>query len=278
MKKTFKIIGWIFIAMFIIGFVGRIISQSSYENSIQSQISRLNRECPIPVAGGAGEIKSITLENKFVTYRMTYRTPYMDIDALKRYPSATRDLCYLSFVMVQAQGSQVEKLVDELISNGIGIKVVFSDDAGNSFTSEMTPQYITEMKHDVQRNPSEALHDAIQLKLAMDNINLPIEAGEGMTMTNIELDNDNLVTNCIISEDIYDLDVLQEASDAVAQDFLQNAINDPGMTAFLDLCKVSHTGLTYRIIGDKSKRQIDINIPAEIIQQYRSTPAVLNIH
>lgn len=278
LKKTLKIIGWIFLALFIVGIIGSAIARSYYGSSFMGQIERINRHCPIPVAGRMGEITSITLENKFITFHINYPNQYVNINAFKEYPGATRDFCFLSFVMIRAQGREADKLMDELISKGVGIRVVFSNDAKNTFTTELTPQFIARKRHEVELNPSEALHDALQLKLAMENINLPIQADDGMILTSISLEGQNLVLSLQISEDIYDMDVLQKAPEAFALGVLQAAKEDPENTVFLDLCKVSHTGLTYRMTGAQSKRQIDLNIPAEMIRRYHSTPTILNIH
>lgn len=54
MKKTLKIIGGIFLAMIVIGNIVKLVAMPSYENSIEAQIKRANRDCPIPVANGIG--------------------------------------------------------------------------------------------------------------------------------------------------------------------------------------------------------------------------------
>ena len=83
MKKTLKIIGGIFLA------------KPSYENSIEAQIKRANRDCPIPVANGIGQVTSITLEDNYLTYRIDYRPGHVNIDVFKNNPDATRAMFYL---------------------------------------------------------------------------------------------------------------------------------------------------------------------------------------
>ena len=43
MKKTFKIIGGIFLALIVIGNIVKLVAKPSYENSIEAQIKRANR-------------------------------------------------------------------------------------------------------------------------------------------------------------------------------------------------------------------------------------------
>lgn len=40
MKKTFKIIGGIFLALIVIGNIVKLVAKPSYENSIEAQIKR----------------------------------------------------------------------------------------------------------------------------------------------------------------------------------------------------------------------------------------------
>jgi len=45
MKKVFKIIGWAFLALIIVGNIGRLLGRSAYENSIATQVQRANQDC-----------------------------------------------------------------------------------------------------------------------------------------------------------------------------------------------------------------------------------------
>ena len=108
MKKAFKIIGGIFLAMIVIGNIVKLVAKPSYENSIEAQIKRANRDCPIPVANGIGQVSSITLEDRSLTYRIDYKPGCININVFKENPNATRAMFYLSFVCLQAQGCYVE--------------------------------------------------------------------------------------------------------------------------------------------------------------------------
>ncbi len=238
MKKAFKIIGGIFLALIVIGNIAKLVAKPSYENSIESQIKRANRDCPIPVANGIGQVTSITLEDNSLTYRIDYRPGHVNIDAFENNPDATRAMFYLSFVCLQAQGSYVEKMMNELVSKGIGLKIVVSDGTGEQFSSVMTPEYISKMKHEVSLNPSEALHEALKLKLDIETTGLPIQIDEGMVMTGMQLEGNNIVVSVDMSEDLYDLDILEESSTELAMSLLSEAnAGDPELGALFDLCR-----------------------------------------
>ena len=278
MKKEFKIIGGIFLAMIVIGNIVKLVAKPSYENSIEAQIKRANRDCPIPVANGIGQVSSITLEDRSLTYRIDYKPGCININVFKENPNATRAMFYLSFVCLQAQGSYVEKMMNELVSKGIGLKIVVSDGTGEQFSSVMTPEYISKMKHEVSLNPSEALHEALKLKLDIETTGLPTQIDDGMVMTGMRLEGNNIVVSVNMSEDMYDLDILEESSSELAMSMLNEAnVGDSELGALFDLCKVSHSGLVYRVIGSKTNQQVDIGLSSEQIRKGRKTPSQVNI-
>ena len=278
MKKTLKIIGGIFLVLIVIGNIAKLVAKPSYENSIEAQIKRANRDCPIPVANGIGQVTSITLEDNYLTYRIDYRPGHVNIDAFKNNPDATRAMFYLSFVCLQAQGSYVEKMMSELVVNGIGLRVVVADGTGEQFTSVMTPEYIARMKREVNINPSEALHEALELQLAIETTGLPAQIDEGMVMTGMKLEGNNIVVYVKMSEELYDLDVLNESSAELAASMLDEAnAGDPELGALFDLCKVSHSGLVYRAIGSKTNRHVDMGLSSEQNRKGRKTPSQVNI-
>lgn len=230
------------------------------------------------MANGIGQVSLITLEDNSLTYRIDYQPGHVNINAFKNNPDATRAMFYLSFVCLQAQGSYVEKMMNELVTKGIGMKIVVSDGTGEQFTSVMTPEYILKMKREVNLNPSEALHDALKLKLDIETTGLPIQIDEGMIMTGMKLESNNIVVSVKMSEELYDLDVLEQSSSELAISMLNKAnTGDPELGALFDLCKISHSGLRYRIVGSKTNRQVDMGLSCEQIRKGRKTPTQVNI-
>ena len=66
MKKTLKIIGILFLILMGLGSLTKAIVKPVAADSLEEQIRRANRDCPIPVANGVGLVSSISLEDGFI--------------------------------------------------------------------------------------------------------------------------------------------------------------------------------------------------------------------
>lgn len=278
MKKSLKIIGIIFLVLMGLGGLSRAIVKHVVDNSFEEQIRRANRDCPIPVANGVGQISGISLEDGFIVYKLDYKPKYLNIDSYKNKPEATRDMFYLAFLCMNGQGGHSDMMSDELIKRGYGLKIVASNGV-SSFTSELSTAYIREMQNRINVNPTEALHDALMLKFETENCSFPVMIDEGMILTGLGLKDNNIIVEVQIDETLYDLDSFAAISEKFADNIITEANNgDPELGAMLDLCKISHTGLTYRMIGNHSKKHHDMNISSAQIRQNRIVPPQVNIH
>lgn len=278
MKKTLKIIGIVFLVLLGLGGLTRGLVKPAVENSFEEQIRRANRDCPIPVANGVGQVSSISLENNNIVYRLDYKPGYINIDAYKSNPNAARDMFYLAFICMNGQGGHSDLLANELVKRGYGLKIIASN-GSDSFSSELSSSYIREMQRKIELNPTEALHDALLLKFETENSNLPVKIDEGMTLTRMTVRDHNIIVMVEIDENLYDLDAFKAISEEFANNMLDEAnAGDPELGALLDLCKVSHTGLIYRMIGNQSRKNYDLNISSELIRHHRITPPQVNIH
>lgn len=279
MKKALKIIGGFFLVLIAVGYVLKIIAKPYYENSIETQIKRANMDCPIPVANGVGQISSIQLEDNLLTYYMDYKPGFVNIEAFKANPDATRDMLYLSFIALQGQGNYVKEMITELMKRNIGIRVIISDGMGSKFSSVLSSDYISNMNKRVSMNPSEALHEALQLKVKTESNGFPIEVGQGMDLTGMTLENNNIIVLTELDENLYDLNLLKNMTNDFGHSLLEEANNgDPELGALFDLCKISHSGLVYRVRGKQSRQQYDMCISSDEIRRLRKIPSQVNIH
>lgn len=265
--------------LIVVGNIVKIIAKPSYENSIEAQIKRANRDCPIPVANGVGQISSIRLEENLLTYYMDYKPGFVNVEAFKANPDATRDMFYLSFIVLQAQGNYVKEMMNDLKKRNIGLRVIVSDGTGSTFSSTLSSDYISDMSKCVAMNPSEALHEALKLKIQTESNGFPIEVEEGMVLTGMTLESNNIIVIAELDENLYDLNLLKDVSNDFGYSLLEEANNgDPELGALFDLCKISHSGLVYRMRGKQSWQQCDMGISSDEIRRLRKIPSQVNIH
>ena len=75
MKKALLIAGGVFIVLSILGNIIRTLGKPEITRKTDSfveQIEKANQSCPIQVAGGAGYVSAIKLEDNNVTYYIHY--------------------------------------------------------------------------------------------------------------------------------------------------------------------------------------------------------------
>jgi hypothetical protein len=286
MKTSVKIVGGICLGLILTHVIAgairsnipRSADTTDSGDTFASQIERANNDCPIPFANGDGQVSAIRFENDNVTYYLDYNKGHIDLETFNSNPEAARELFYLSFVCLNAQGNQSSIFRAELKRRGYGVKVVVGDGSGRRFESELSADYLTKMDNSISSDPHEALQQGLALKMRLESAQLPQQIDEGLTLTKSFLDRGNIVSEIAVDEDLYDISALRENKDALAEAILQSGAHDSDAGAMLDLCLVSHTGLIYRMIGDKSKQSVDVVLTSEYISGHRGVPSQLNLN
>ena len=289
MKKFFKYLGITLLIVFGIGSISRTIMKNEYDknrrnrtlfdNSLESQIERANRDCPIPIMEGKSEVSAIKLEDDCITYYFKYDNSFDDYLSKIKNSTSLKEGFLCSFLCMNAQQNGLgDRLMDKLIEENLGIKYVINQSKANAFECKMAPAEIKHFREKFKLNPHEAMYNIIKLDLEAEKEQLPMEIDEGMTMTDYELDGNNIIMTIIVDEDLYELDAFRENEELIRESMVDEGQYDPESKALLDLCKVSHTGLIYRTVGNKSKKKVDVHISSDYIRQQVTTPSTVNIH
>ncbi len=278
MKKVFKIIGWAFLTLIIVGNIGRLLGRSAYENLIATQVQRANQDCPIPLGHGIGQVSKIQVEDRNVTYYLDYSSKYYNLLTKTRTHGEVKEILMMALLCMNGQGgNHGDVLIDKLISQDYGMKYVISSGGSRQFECVASVQDLRQMRSSFTANPHEALHRLLELQMEIENTNLPVSIEEGMDMTDYALDDDNIVVTIAVDENLYSINEFRNNLELIKQSMLEAAIDDPESKSLLDLCKISHTGLAYHVVGKHSGRSVDIVISSDEIRRYVDTPASLNI-
>ena len=92
-SKALLIAGGVFIGLAIIGNIVRTIGKpvkTTNTDPFAAQIEKANQSCPIPVAGGAGYVSAIKLEDNNVTYYIHYNEKKIILCCLRKTRTTSR--------------------------------------------------------------------------------------------------------------------------------------------------------------------------------------------
>ena len=277
MKKVLKITGIVFICLIVLGNIARMVTRPMYENSFAAQVARANRDCPIPVALGNGAVTAIHLEKGYLTYYLSYDNPFYNLMSSVDQKKV-KEALLMCFLCVNGQGNnQGNVLMDKLVEENCGLRIVISNSAKGKFECSATVQDIQTLRKKFDLNPHEALYSLLLLSMEAEKVNLPMKIEEGITLTDYGLDGENITITAEMDEYLYSIDQLNENIGAVKSSILEDGINDADSRALYDLCKVSHTGLIYRYVGNLTHKNCDVFISSDEIRRLVPTPSNVNI-
>ena len=117
----------------------------------------------------------------------------------------------------------------------------------------------------------------MSLSIESERENLPMVLEEGMVMTDYKLVSDNIVIVIVVDENIYSVDEMYNNLDLIKTSMIEEGCNNPESKALLDMCKVSHTGLIYRIVGNRSNKKFDVKISSDEIRRVVNVPNMVNV-
>ena len=112
-------------------------------------------------------------------------------------------------------------------------------------------------KDDMDKEEDDLSDEAEQmLRSAIKNIALPMDAGVGITITQVTLEGRYLVYTAVCDENLVDIEVLRLTRDDVKKNveeyFVDSSASDPTLGNFMDLCITAHKGVAYKYVGDTS--------------------------
>ena len=247
------------------------------KTSFAEEIQKANQLCPIPVALGLGEVTSITLEEGFVTYTISCNDN-MGTVMFTYNDDHIKEMMMMSFFMTNAQGNNNgNQFLEILKKEKVGVKYVFKGSLSGEKVCSLTLDEIIALQNKLSANPNEALYKFISMSLAIGKAELPMLIDEGMELIDYLLEKDNIVLVVSLDESMYSLNALDMYKHELKMSLNETLQTDPQSKAFLDLCKLSHSGLIYRYQGNISQRNVDIQFSSQEIRMFTNTPASLNI-
>ncbi len=278
MKKFLNILGIGLGCLMILGVVVVNVGRPIWESSFAGQVAAANRDCPIPLASGAGQITSICLEDNCLTYYANYSKGYnLLLNALGE--EKFKEALLLSMICLNGQGDhQGDILMDQLAEEQCGIKFVVSSSGVKQFECKASQQELQDMRHDCTQNPHEALHSLLLMIMATEKLELPVDLGGGCVMTDCGVEGENVYFTTQMDENLYLIETLYKNKEGIKRNIVSDLLENEGSNLLLTLCKISHSGIIHRTVGSKTGQKFDILISCDEIRQMVQTPSNVNIH
>lgn len=282
-KIIFSVIGVALICLMILGqviktTVNPMMDSNTASGEFARMIQRVNNDCPIPAAMGKGTITAVKLEDGYVTYYISYSPEFMNVLSKFHNDEIVKEGMLMCILCLNGQGNKNGDIVtDALIRFGYGLRVVIEQSANGKFEFKVAADEIENLRKKFQLNPHEALYNLLSLCIDAERINLPQDMGDGILMTDLTLNDDNIICAFQFDETTYPFEVIETNKEQMKENLIHESLSQPESHSLFYMCKVSHTGLIYRYVGKQSHREIDIEIPSDEIRLLVDTPADLNI-
>ena len=270
-----KIILWIFISLFLFGVIGSIVNKLT-ENTIHGQISKENELCPIEVIKNVATITKIADENNQIVYYMNYDDSRIDLSYLENNPNTANFVLLNSFGILNGQGiSNGDKCAQFLLKNNYGVAFDVSS-ANNHFRISIDGKELKE-KVKLGKIPTEAIKDFLDMQIKLSKSRLPQKVDEGMMNTDIFIENNNIICKLVVDENTWSISNFKANASQMKEELYKDLASEVSSRALLNLCKIAHTGIIYRIIGNTTKDSYDVIIDNNYISSHTMPPNQLNI-
>lgn len=264
MKKKFLLVSSVALSLLIIGLVfvscktnNKSNNEDKHSKEFVDGLEEANKRCPIVIPGGAGSLDAIKLEDDYVTFYVHYNEEtnplFKDGDKVKE----------ALIMLVLGGNNQSDFIVDMIIKENCGLKLVATEADGKKISVAISPDELTQYRDKFKQNPQESTRRMLEMQLEAERASLPMIIEEGMTMTDFSLEGDNLVFTCEVDERIYSIDEFKGNEDIIKDEIVLGLKEDPQSKLIVNLCKTSNMDIVYRMVGDRSKRKVDVIIPCE---------------
>lgn len=252
-----KVLVWFFIMMIGIVTIGRILL-SVTENSFEGQVKRANKECPIPVAGGIGNIISIKAIDKQVVYTLEYDSKSINLDRISSASAEYKRVIVLSSSLLNGQNGNGDNFMDLIIENVYGIKFIIISTSGDKFEISVTNDELNTLLKEAKDSPTEAMKEILEWQIKDEGVSLPLRLDEGLLLTDIFCDSINFIYRVEVEEPMNISDISSAYTEENRIEVLHELYSDPTSKANMDMCAVGKFNLIYRYVDTNRTDSCDI--------------------
>ena len=261
MKKAIKQL--VAVALILMAATNQIMAQQKDLSIIQAAINIYDSQCPIEVNKGIFVTK-VRLEDNYMN---CYANIVPDDDdptvyqRLKENPQKQKDLL---LVYLSTQSTNI--LYKYCKQNQIGIKYTYTynSDETTTLVIDITPEEVTDALE--QRLPA---HSMVEQMVENERSSLPLEIGNGMVETDVQLTDECVMMYFSINENMQDFDFLEKmvTNPEYKKIIIKTLMASPATKLFLNYMIKDNKGLGTIYTGDQSKKTTQSIITVDEIKE-----------
>lgn len=246
------------------------LSCNQKEAAVKQEIEQLNDQCPI-VLGSSGAITKVEYEEGTVifTYLVNEKETLTDIGKFKLHKSLLKELSMTS--LASSNLASMEAISNEDVN--LRYKILGNQSKAIAVI-DVTSQELKDFMTNIDGKPHALDHKLLDLQVQLANINLPQKIEDGMLITQITQEGNNVVYKLSVDEEVLgnDVNILSKVRDEIKPEMTRSlqAEDDVALTRFEQLLKKLQYGLIYRFCGNHSGHTVDITFSPEEISEMAS--------
>lgn len=233
------------------------------KKELLKEIDKLNAQCPIPISE-IGALSSVKYDKDTLYYKIM-------LD--KKYISNFSIYLGKQILLVDIKRNNEQQMFfQKLVENSIAVKLTFTTVEGDKEDIIITPNEIEQMlKKDISEK--DAKETILKLNVEQSKNMIPDTVGMGMIWSDIDLTTNNIIYIYTIDENIIDIGDFELNKDEIKNN-MGNAIKRTSTNTeavysneakILELLTSTNRGIVYRMIGNKTKKTVNIYFsPSEL--------------
>lgn len=245
------------------GFFNQVENQteaapSKEETQLRDFVEVINLQCPLPM-GTWCTAEKLEYDSGVVKMLFTVSEGLMNFNAIKDNDEEFRANMLINFA--NNQDSHFKQMFEYIINANADFEIELETRAGENYKMHFTTDELKENMPDGDGDPEKML----QAMLFNTKIQLPQKVDEGMTLTDVQLNDKYFTYVYQCDESIIDFPTLRQNSALVKFSILNEIINpmDPVMKAMRELLKSTNHGMAYKYVGAKTGQSYTIYIKAD---------------
>ena len=225
---------------------------------VEKNVKMLNKRCPITM-DGVGQLTRVTVEDDDVVFSYLFTYP-LELSVLKQNSQLLMEniLACMSF---DKNGQQI---VSDIAEAGMGMKVVYTVSGDNDSFS------VRANNDELKKAISEPMtpRKALDLQIKIAKLQLPQQIDEVTTQTDTYIEGNYFYYVYTINEQYGEINPSQEDLDQIKEEIKQR-LHHPAMKSVLNLIVKNDLGLCMRYIGERPRKEINIEFAVDELRVIR---------